>query len=268
MEQKTKIYFGIVGMALLAVAVFSAASYAHTYSRSIQLSAFRSFSVEGEGKVVVVPDVAEFSFTVLTQGGVNLASLQKENARKANGAIAFVKSKGIAEKDISTQSYNVTPRYQHFDCRPSPLGGTVSRPTEQSVRQACPPPEIVGYEVSQTTLLKVRNFDGIGDLLSGVVAEGANAVSQLSFAIDDPVKAENEARAQAIEKAKEKAKAIAKAGNFRLGRLLSIQEGVKPIFRAQPFGVSKSFEEAAMAPAIEPGSQDIQVAMTLTYEIR
>lgn len=258
MDQKTKIYFGIAGVALLAVAVFSAASYAHTYSRSIQPSAFRSFSVEGEGKVVVVPDVAEFSFTVLTQGGVNLTSLQKENARKANGAIAFVKSKGIAEKDISTQSYNVTPRYQNFDCRPSPLGGAVS----------CPPSEIVGYEISQATLVKVRNFDGIGDLLSGVVGKGANAVSQLSFAIDDPVKAENEARAQAIEKAKGKAKAIAKAGDFRLGRLLAIQEGGKPIFRAQPFGVSKSFEEAAMAPAIEPGSQDIRVAMTLTYEIR
>lgn len=249
----------MVKMALLAVVVFSVASYAYTYSRSIEPSAFRSFSVEGEGKVVAIPDVAEFSFTVLTQGGVNLAALQQENTDKANNAIAFVKSKGVAEKDISTQAYNVTPRYQHFDCRPSPLGGSVS----------CPPPEIVGYEVRQSVQIKARNFDIVGELLSGVVEKGANSVSQLSFTIDDPTKVENDARAQAIEKAKEKAKVIARAGDFRLGRLLSIQEGgdVSPYTRVQSLSV-KAFNEAAVAPTIEPGSQDIRVTMTLVYEIR
>lgn len=260
MDRKVKIYFGVVKMALLAVVVFSVASYAYTYSRSIEPSAFRSFSVNGEGKVVTIPDVAEFSFTALTQGGTNLASLQKENTGKANGAIAFVKSKGVEDKDISTQSYNVTPRYQHFDCQSFPL-------REKAI--SCPPSEIVGYAVSQTTLVKVRNFDIVGELLSGVVENGANSISQLSFTIDDPIKVENEARAQAIEKAKEKAKAIAKAGDFRLGRLLSIQEGggIYPFARKSP-GVGGTFAEAAVAPSIEPGSQDVLVAMTLTYEIR
>lgn len=257
---KIKVYFGIVAMALLAVAVFSVASYAYTYSRSIEPSAFRSFSTEGEGKVIVIPDVAEFSFTVLTQGGTDLASLQKENSSKTNGAIAFVKSKRIADKDISTQSYTITPRYKHFDCQSFPFG-------EKTV--SCPPSEIVGYEVSQTTLVKTRNFDVVGELLSGVVENGANSISQLSFTIDDPTRAENEARAQAIENAKEKAKAIAKAGDFRLGRLLSIQEGGIAIpFTRKSLGGGGTFEAAAAAPAIEPGSQDIRVSMTLVYEIR
>lgn len=260
MDQKIKIYFGIVGIALLAVVVFSVASYAYTYSRSIEPSAFRSFTVEGEGKVVAIPNVAEFSFTALTQGGINLVSLQQENTSKANSAIAFVKSKGVEEKDIATQSYNITPRYQHFDCQSFPFG-------EKAV--SCPPSEIVGYEVSQTTLAKVRNFDLVGELLSGVVENGANSIFQLSFTIDDPTKVENEARAHAIENAKEKAKAIAKAGDFRLGRLLSIQEGggISP-FAHKSFGVGGAFAEATVAPSIEPGSQDIRVTMMLTYEIR
>ncbi|MEK7480486.1 MAG: SIMPL domain-containing protein [Patescibacteria group bacterium] len=259
MDQKIKVYFGIGGFALLAVVAFSVASYAHTYSRSIEPSAFRSFTVSGEGKMVTIPDVAKFSFTVLTQGGINLAELQKENTGKANDAIAFVKSKEVKEKDIATQSYNVTPRYQHFDCRPSPQGGSVS----------CPPPEIVGYEVSQTVNVKIRNFNVIGDLLTGVVENGANSVSQLSFTIDDPTSVENEARNQAIEKARAKAKSIAKAGDFRLGRLLAIQEdgGFPPYARVQSLS-AKAFNEAALAPTIEPGSQDVRVAVTLTYEIR
>jgi len=253
--------------------------YTYTYSRATEPSSFRSFSVSAEGKAVVVPDIAEFTFEVITDGGKNLAESQAANTEKTNKAIAFSKSKGVEAKDIKTQSYNVEPRYQYFNCTAPSLpvyyegNGNISV-TPAPTPRPCPPAEIVGYTVRQVVSVKVREFGAVGDILSGVVENGANSVSQLSFTVDDPTIVENEARAQALEKAKEKAKAMADAGGFRLGRLLNISEGGfgpyydKRMYAAESFGMGGDGAFAAPVPAIEPGSQDFQVTMTLTYEIR
>ena len=134
---------------------------------------------------------------------------------------------------------------------------------------ACPPPEIVGYTVQQTVSVKVRDFSKVGSLLSEVVQSGANSVSQLSFTLDDPTEVQNQARAEAIQKAKDKAKSIAKAGRFDLGRLLSIEEGegYYPVYKYGLGGAESMAMDAAPAPTIQPGSQDIQVTVTLRYEI-
>ena len=243
----------IVGIFLFG---YAAVTFVQSYSRSIEPSSFRSFSVSAEGEVVSIPDVAAFTFSVLTQGGKDIGGLQRENTEKVNKAIGFVKSKGVEAKDIKTQSYNLDPRYQYFNC-----------PREGG---SCPPPEIVGYTVTQTVSVKVRDFAKIGDILAGVIGNGANSVSQLSFTIDDPDNLQSEARTKAIKKAQEKAKAIARAGGFRLGRLLSIQEGGYPIPVYEQYARSADFSGAPKtlpAPTIEPGSQEIKVNIALVYEI-
>jgi uncharacterized protein len=267
MNAKIKDYIGaVVVIALLAIS-YAALSYANTYSKVIEPSSFRSFSVSGEGKVVAVPDIAQFTFSVVTEGGSDLNTLQAKNTNNINRGIDFIKSKGVEEKDIKTQNYSVEPRYQYFNCssRILPLGvdGT---PTP------CPPPEIVGYTIRQTVAVKVRDFSIIGKIIAGVVENGANSVSQLSFTIDDPAKIESEARAKAIEQAREKAEEIARAGKFQVGKLLSIDESgyPGPIYYARggDFAVAESVKMSAPAPAIEPGSEDVTINVILRYEIR
>lgn len=261
MENKIKNYLGIAISIAALIAAFAFVGFVGSYSKSIEPSSFRSFSVSGEGEATVIPDVAEFSFSVITEGGEDIAVLQQENTQNVNGAVDFLKSTGIEAKDIKTQSYNLSPRYQYFRCPPViEING-----------KPCPPREIVGYTVSQSVSVKVRNFDVIGKALAGVVDNGANSVSGLSFVVDDPTSAENQARAQAITKAKEKAKAIAKAGGFRLGRLLSIQESSvspRPFYLEAARGGAATEDIASLAPTIEPGSQEVTVNLTLTYEIR
>lgn len=257
MNTQIKNALAVVAVLFLVVIAGSAISYVRTYDRQAQPGNFRSFSVTGEGKVVAVPDVAQFTFTVITEGGNDVASLQEQNAEKTNAAIAYLKGEGVEDEDVKTQNYNVQPRYQYSSCRE---GGI------------CPPPEIVGYSINQSVQVKVREFTRAGELLSGVVKAGANSVSQLNFTIDDPTSLESDARALAIMQAKEKAEAIAEAGDFKVGRILSIGEyndGPQPMPYAYGLGAGGYAEDSVAKNVVaEPGSQEVNVNVTVTYEIR
>src|SRR3989344_3425679 len=267
MNQKIKDALGVAIVIAVLLFGYAAVKYVGTYARSSE-GGYRSFSVSGEGKVVAIPDVAQFSFTVLTEGGKDIGKLQTENTEKTNKAIAFLKSKGVDAKDIKTESYNVSPRYQYYNCgTPVFSSGEV---------QPCPPASIVGYTITQSVAVKVRDFAKIGDIMAGVVDNGANQVGTLNFTIDDPTKVRSEARAEAIAKARESAKAVAKASGFSLGRLLFVDEYNYP----QAYSEHGKGGDSAMgmavssvaprtpSPAIEPGSKDVTVTVTLRYEIR
>lgn len=257
MNNKIKDYLGVAIIATMIIFAYAATAYVNAFSRSIQPSSFRSFSVSAEGKITTIPDVAQFSFSVKTEGGKNIADLQKENTEKMNQAIEFVKANGVETKDIKTTNYSLEPRYQYYNC---------SRPENNAT--PCPPPDIVGYTINQTISVKIRDFKKIGDVLAGVVQKGANEVSSLSFVIDDQTLVQDQARNEAIVKAKTKAIAVAKAGGFRLGRLLSIEEGSTPIYYGYETMKSAGLGSEAASPTIEAGSQEITITMTLRYEIQ
>lgn len=257
MNKHIKNYFGIIGIVALVFLILILFWYVSAFSRSIMPA--RSFSVSAEGEITAVPDIAELSFGVLTEGGKNLADLQKENTGKANRIIDFLKKSGVDGKDIKTRIYAITPRYQYFSCPPQE-GGRAT---------ACPPPEIAGYSINQSVLVKIRALHTAGDIVAGVVEEGANTVSGPSFTIDDPALFQQKAREEAMKKAKEKARRVAKAGGFRVGRLISVNEGFllpQPVF-AERFLTAKG-GEGITSPELESGSQEVKVNITLVYEIK
>ena len=255
--EKYKYHF-IVGVTVIVLAL--GFWYMKTYARSVP--PIRTFSVQGEGEVVTIPDIALISFSILTEGGKDLAALQKENTEKGNAITAFLKENGVEKKDIKTQSYRISPRYQNYSCGSQLIGSA----------EPCPPSLIVGYSIFQEIVVKVRNLGTAGSLVSEVVAKGANTVSGPSFTIDEPDTLQNEARAKAVANARAKAYVLARAGGFRLGKPISIYEGY-----ATPFPVRFSLlgkggdmggEEVLPAPEFEPGSEDIRATVSITYEIR
>ena len=213
----------------------------------------RTFTVSAQGEVTSVPDIAKFTLNVLTQGGLDLGAAQTENTNKGNAVLSFIKQNGVDEKDIKTQQYTIEPRYQYYDCR---YDGT-----------ACPAPKIIGYTVSQSMQVKLRDFAKIGVLLSGVVEKGANGVYDLSFIFDDPTKLQNEARGEAVSKAKQQADVLATAAGFKIGKLLSITESSNyyPYASKEQFGMGAA---SPVAPDIAPGTQNISVNVNLIFEIK
>jgi uncharacterized protein YggE len=268
MSPKIKDVFGWVAVAGIVVLAIGGLQYTSAYSRSVPPSA--SFSVTGNGRVVAVPDVAQFSFGITTEGGKDIGALQNDNTTKTNTAIDYVKSQGVDAKDIETQNYAISPRYQSFSCPPviyNQISGNAVSPLQP---KPCPPSEIVGYTINQTISVKVRDFSKIGNILSGVASSGANNVSDLNFTLNDRTLSENDARGKAITQAQSKASDLAVAGHFTLGRILSIQEGSNPapiMYNGTYSPGVAALDVKAVAPSIEPGSQEITSQVTITYEI-
>jgi uncharacterized protein YggE len=262
----------ILWASLIIVALvfaYGVVRYVTSYSNSLVYSV-PAFSVSADGKVTAVPDVAQFSFSVITEGGTDLANLQKTNTEKTDKVVTFVKGKGVDAKDIKTLQYNIEPRYQYSSC--GYVGYTYYM--NETAYRDCPPPAIVGYTVTQSVSVKIRDLTKVGDILGGIVDNGANSVSQLSFVVDDPVKYENQAREEAMQKAKEKAIALASAGGFKIGKLLSVDtylSSPQPAYYGYDgigAGGGGGAESTVKTLTVEPGSEEVIVNVNLRYEIK
>jgi uncharacterized protein YggE len=169
-----------------------------------------TITVYGEGEIFATPDIATFSFNV-SETAETTEAAQEIATEKINKATAFLKENGVEDKDIKTTTYNVYPQYDYnrtctaFDCPPST-------------------PEIVGYEVYQTTRVKVRQADEAGRFLTELGKIGISNVSGLSFTTDDEDVLYEQAREEAIKDAKAKAKKLAKQLGVGLDGIVSFGE--------------------------------------------
>ncbi len=213
----------------------------------------RTISVAAEGKTVVAPDIAQFSFSVVAEGK-DPEMLAEENNKKMNSAIEYVKSQGVESKDIKTAGYNLSPKY-NYDPK-----------TGRSF--------INGYTISQTVFVKVRDFAIVGKLIGSLPTYGINDISSLSFDVEDPDKFLNQAREEAFAKARSKAEAMADQNGVRISRVINFYESSGgyprpyPMYEAYGKGGDMGGPVALPAPSIEPGSQEVIVNVNVTYEIR
>ncbi len=221
-----------------------------------------TISVAGYGEAVAVPDIATFNFSVVSLKGT-VALAQEEATTKANAITAYLKQQGIEERDIQTSNYSVYPQYDYVQsaCLPSgicPSGRQVLR----------------GYEVRQTTTVKVRDTAKAGDYLSGVGELGATEVSGLNFTFDDPDQVQNEARNEAIADAKEKAEVLARQLGVRLVRVVSFNEngGGYPVpyysARVEAQNGMGGADMAVKSPEISTGENKVTSNVSVIYEIR
>jgi len=215
--------------------------------------------VTGEGEAFAVPDVASFNFTI-TEASETVDSAQKMLDEKTAKAVAVLKEAGIEEKDIKTISYNVYPKYewQQIYCitYPCPQGDN----------------KLVGYEVSQNILVKVRKVDTAGDLVNKVGAIGVANISGVEFTVDDRQALVAKAREEAINKAKEQAKLLAKQLGVRLGKIMYYNDNSGyPVPYYGDMAVREGMGGGMVLPtkAVLPaGETKITSNISITYEIK
>jgi uncharacterized protein YggE len=204
--------------------------------------------VRGTGKVTLKPDTAVVHVGA-EQRAPSLADASTEVARRMREVLARMKALGVAERDITTIAYSVSPV------------AAPRRPEDDTVR-------ILGYHVANVVQVKIRDLDAVGRIMDGAMAAGANTVGGLVFTVDDRSRPEAEARGRAVKAAAEKARQLADAAGVKLGDLLSLTEeaGPRPIY--ERVGAPYMAASAASAPGpVESGQLDIVVSVEAHYRI-
>ncbi len=242
-------FWPVLNIALMAFVVLALVGTNALVQLGRSVQATHTITVSSEGKTTVVPDLATLNFSVVAQGA-DPVKLQNDNNAKIDDAIGYIKSQGVDPKDIKTTGYNLSPNY------------TYNPKTGKSM--------IDGYTLTQSVEVKVRDFTKVSPILAILPTKGINDISGPNFSVDDPDKFLNQARAEAFAKAKEKAAAIAGFADSHLGRVVTFSEstgGYPPIYFDRMSMAKGGGPVPAPAPAIEPGSQEVTVQISVTYEL-
>lgn len=245
---------GILALFLLAETITIAANFGRP-----DVPATDTVTVQGSGQATLPPDVARISFTV-EHTAATVADAQAATTKQANAALDFVKGQGVAEKDVKTLSYNISPQYSYPS--PCPIG------------RICPDynrtPKIIGYQVAETIQVTMRDLTSVGALLGGLGKLEVQNVNGPAFALDDATAGYDAARADAIDKAKAQAKLLARQLGVRLGKIVNFSEssGGYP-YPMYSMGMGGGAEmKTASAPNIPTGENTYNASVSITYEIR
>src|SRR5262245_61692155 len=207
----------------------------------------RVITVNGTGLVSGTPDVLELYLGVDTRGDTAGDALA-QNSRLTMGVLKVLQEAGVPEKDIQTTNLSIYPVYDD--------DGEV----------------VIAYSVSNRVVAKLRDLNTAGDIIDEATkAAGDDIIVQgLYFSIDDNSKVVEQARTEAVKRAKAQAEQLAAAAGVELGALRSIDESFTPIGPAldarEAAAPSAEAGDAASVP-IQPGSEEPSVDVTLVYEI-
>lgn len=216
-----------------------------------------TITVSGDGEVSIVPDIATVTITV-RESATTVAQAQEKVEAKVKAAIDSLANLGVEEKDRKTLNYNVNPKYEYVSS-----GGYATNP------------KIVGYEASQMVEIKVRKTDVAGDVIGAIGAANITEISGPTFTVEDPEKAQAEAKEIAIKEAREKAKETAKALGMDLGDVVQFSEdngGYYPMYYARDAVANQSTaygKGGALGPEVTlpTGENMIKSHVTITYNL-
>jgi uncharacterized protein len=237
---------GILGIVFLALLIIDKG---YNVKESIRPSYPKNtISITADGKASGTPDLATISVGVASSAATAKAA-QDNMTKKVNDVTAYVKSQGIDEKDITTSNFSIYPSYDYNNGQ-----------------------KISGYNGNETVTIKVRGVDTstdrLGKVLSGAVENGSNQISGIYFSFDDTNALKQQARKDAIEKAKQKAQELAGQTGLKLGRIVTVSDYESPSYQPYPMDSFGRGGANQSAPVIEPGNQDILSSVTVTFEVK
>lgn len=194
-----------------------------------------TLTVTGTGTVKAVPDEAQMSFGAETRRPTAQAAVVA-NADAMRKVIAALRQAGA--RDLATQWVSVYP-YTAED-------GSVQ-----------------GY-VASNNVSATSDVDRAPALIDAAAAAGANQVSGPGLTSTSADALYRQALAKAVDDARARADALARAAGRPLGSITAIVEG-----GAQPVPVyARGADAASAATPIEPGQQETTATVGVTFSLR
>ena len=193
-------------------------------------------TVVGTGSVSSVPDRAELSFGVESQGRTAKAALAA-NAAEMRKVIAAVKAAGGT--DVRTQSVSLSPRYDEKN-------------------------EVQAFVAVNSVSTTIGDVAKAGALIDAAVGAGANQVYGPSLSRGDQSEQYRQALKAAVANARANAQVLAAAANLSLGGVTAIVEG-GGVPQPLPYAANKAM--ALDSTPIEPGTQQTTANVTVTFSV-
>lgn len=206
----------------------------------------RIISMPGHGVVKAAPDQVQITAGVSTSAPTAAQALTANTARM-KGVFDALRKLGVAEKNIQTVNFSVSPQYTG--------GGNSERP------------RLTGYQVSNEVSVLLDDAGKLGTALDALVTSGANQMNGINFSIRDTSTMLARARADAITDAKTRAETYAKAAGVTLGPIQSISEGgsepPRPMFRVMAMA-----PQADRSVPVAAGEESVAADVSVVWEIR
>lgn len=185
---------------------------------------------------------------VVTQAATAAEAIA-QNAERVKQLVAALKSAGIDDRDIQSASISLSPQYRHSENAP---------------------PAITGYQASNMLTVRFRDVARAGAILDTLVRAGANQIDGPNFMLAQPDAALDEARTDALAKARVRAELYARSVGLQIDRILSISEaGAVPGPIPLVAGRANYMGDAAQATtSVVPGEQDVMTTVTVRFLLK
>jgi len=208
--------------------------------------------VSGTGEVMVTPDIANLRLGVEVQEA-SVAEAQTKASEAMVKVTTALTDNQVAEEDIQTQYFRIRQR---------------TRWNPESEEEI-----VVGYEVSNMIIAKIRDIEQVGAIIDSVVEAGGDLIriDSIGFSVDDPSVYYEEAREKAMDDAEARARHLAELAGVTLGKPTYISEGVQtPIYRDMYYeygGMAPAPAPAPASPSISPGELEVSLTVQVAYSI-
>lgn len=200
-----------------------------------------------QGEAQYTPDRAHIFIGVQTRAKT-AQEAGAENARKQEAVIAAIQALGIPKERISTVNYSVYPEQQF------------------NPQQGDKEPKIVGYNVQNTVRVDIHDIAKVGAIIDAALAKGANNINSLDFYASNQDSTRRQALAEAVQRARGDAEALARGAGGQLGELIELSSA--PVFNAPPPVpyMTMARAESMSATPVNPGEQTLTVTVTARWK--
>lgn len=213
-----------------------------TTSYSQEVKQIPTINVSGEGKVKVAPDQASISISIETKG-TKADDVKRENDKKMDAVLKFIKNSNIAKEDYQTQRVSLNPNYDYEKKKHN-------------------------YIATQTVQILLKDLSKYDALMEGLVDEGINRIDNVEFKTSKLKELQSDARKLAVKDAKAKAEDFVSVLGQKVGKAILISDNTQsyvPQPRIYAMKTSMAMDESAPRETLAVGEIEITANVSVNF---
>lgn len=214
-----------------------------------QTKTVQTISVTAQGKAEAAPSIAKITASIQSTNS-NLDQARAENQAKVDTLVSKLKSLGVSEKDIKTNYISANnPGGPMIYMRPQYYSPTPQMTTSLEI-----------------TIRDLKNADSV---ISTLTQNGATNIYGPQLTVDDSKleAAKSQARQNAVDSARTKAKELAQASGRSVGKVTSIKEQGDYAYPV-PMMAAGSADLIQKESQIQPGQNDVTINLQVDFELK